>query len=111
MTKEQDSSGVQIGDVTGGIHGAIIAGGNVQNVHLGKWAGKCGPTRPGARCRVHPPRKQVCIFLASPGDVRDERDRLSRVVEQFNRGTADRFGLTVELLHWETHATPDVGRP
>lgn len=53
----------------------------------------------------------MCIFLASPGDVRDERDRLSRVVEQFNRGTVDRFGLTVELLRWETHTTPDVGRP
>lgn len=35
MTKEQDSGGVQIGDVTGGIHGAIIAGGNVQDVHMG----------------------------------------------------------------------------
>jgi hypothetical protein len=54
---------------------------------------------------------KVRIFAASPGDVLDERSRLARVVEQLNRGFADRLGLTLELLRWETHVAPDAGRP
>ena len=56
-------------------------------------------------------RTKVRIFVASPRDVVEERRRLSQVVEQLNRGLADRLELKIELLRWETHAAPDVGRP
>lgn len=55
--------------------------------------------------------RPVRIFVASPGDVADERNRLTRIVEQLNRGTAKRLGLVLELIRWETHAVPDMGRP
>jgi hypothetical protein len=56
-------------------------------------------------------RTKLRIFVASPGDVLDEGDRLAQVVEQLNQGLADRLGLTLELLHWKTHVAPDAGRP
>jgi len=57
--------------------------------------------------------KRIRIFVASPGDVADERTRLDRMVQGMNRtgGTAERLGLFLELLRWETHAAPDAGRP
>jgi len=57
--------------------------------------------------------RKVRIFVASPGDVSEERARLARVVESMNRtgNVAERLGLTLELLRWETHVAPDVGRP
>lgn len=56
---------------------------------------------------------KVRIFVASPGDVADERARLARVVESMNKsgGLAEWLGLTLELLRWDTHVPPDVGRP
>ena len=56
-------------------------------------------------------RTKVRIFAASPGDVLDERNRLIHVVQHLNRGLADRLGLTLELLRWETHVAPETGRP
>src|SRR5581483_8211872 len=57
--------------------------------------------------------RKVRIFVASPGDVSDERERLAQVVETMNRSgnVAERLGLTLELLRWETHVAPEVGRP
>jgi hypothetical protein len=57
--------------------------------------------------------RKVRIFVASPGDVSDERARLARVVTSLSKsgGTAESLGLTLELLGWETHVFPDVGRP
>jgi hypothetical protein len=56
--------------------------------------------------------RKVRIFVASPGDVSEERARLACVVESMNRtgNFAEQLGLTLELLRWETHVTPDVGR-
>ncbi len=51
------------------------------------------------------------IFVASPGDVLDERERLRLVVDELNRTTADRLGLTLDLLDWRTHVAPCMGRP
>ena len=51
------------------------------------------------------------VFVASPGDVLDERQRLRLVVDELNRTTADRLGLTLDLLDWCTHAGPRMGRP
>ena len=54
------------------------------------------------------------VFVASPGDVKRERDSLLGVVNELNR-TFDALipeaGIRVELLRWETDASPDMGRP
>jgi uncharacterized protein DUF4062 len=46
-------------------------------------------------------RKVVQIFLASPGDLQDERKAAKAVVDAFNRQWADWFGIQVELVGWE----------
>ncbi len=51
------------------------------------------------------------IFVASPGDVAEERERLRLVVEELNRGIADHLRLTLDLLDWRTHVAPRMGRP
>ncbi len=51
------------------------------------------------------------IFVASPGDVLDEREHLRLVVDELNRTLADRLGLTLDLLDWRTHVAPGMGRP
>jgi len=49
------------------------------------------------------------VFVASPGDVREERERLDDVIDELNRGIAAEKGLVLELVRWETHAWPDIG--
>ncbi|MGH9852026.1 MAG: hypothetical protein ACREBD_19495, partial [Blastocatellia bacterium] len=52
-------------------------------------------------------RKQVLrIVVASPSDVKAERDLLPNVIEELNRGIADERGLRLELSRWETDAHP-----
>ncbi len=55
--------------------------------------------------------KIVRIFVASPGDVSAERARVSDVVEELNRTTGQAQDFRLELVKWETHAHPDLGRP
>lgn len=49
------------------------------------------------------------MFIASPGDVSDERDAASLVVSELNRTVGKREALHLEDVRWETHAWPDVG--
>lgn len=49
------------------------------------------------------------IFVASPKDVADERDRLERVVNQLNASAALDNGLHLELMRWEKKCHPGVG--
>lgn len=49
------------------------------------------------------------IFVASPGDVSDERSRSARVVEELSRTFGDDEGFVLELIRWETHAWPGFG--
>src|ERR1044071_1675606 len=53
------------------------------------------------------------IFVASTGDLDDERKRLARVVDSLNKPgrRPESLGLTLELLRWETHVPPSAGRP
>ena len=53
------------------------------------------------------------IFVASPQDVMQERQRLHRVVHALNRsgGAADQLGVVFEVLDWHTHVAPFMGRP
>ncbi|MBI4491609.1 MAG: hypothetical protein HY690_02315 [Chloroflexi bacterium] len=47
-------------------------------------------------------RKLIRLFVASPGDVREERDRIHLVVQELNQshGLADQYGLKLEILDW-----------
>lgn len=56
-------------------------------------------------------RKHIRLFVASPGDVSKERDMLNVVVQELNTTIAPYRGLFLELVRWETHCTPDCGRP
>jgi len=51
----------------------------------------------------------LTIFLASPGDVQDERSRMAEVVTDWNRAWSRDLGLRLELLRWEDDAYPDIG--
>ena len=55
--------------------------------------------------------RKLRIFVASPGDVSDERGRLQAVVNELNRTIGDEKGIVLELIRWETHVAPDMGRP
>lgn len=55
-------------------------------------------------------RKVVKVFLASPGDLADERKAAKAVVEEFNTQFADVFGCQVVLVGWEDTVSV-FGRP
>lgn len=48
--------------------------------------------------------------MASPGDVGREREGLKSVIDELNTTIAPYKGLSLELVKWETHATPSMGR-
>ena len=50
--------------------------------------------------------KLLRIIVASPGDVRAERDALTEVVAELNQGIALDRGLHLELIRWETDVYP-----
>lgn len=60
------------------------------------------------------PESRVRIFVASPGDVAEERASLNTVVNELTR-TCNALlpdkGVALELVRWETHAFPAMGRP
>jgi hypothetical protein len=51
------------------------------------------------------------VFLASPGDVAAERNLAADVIEELNVTHGPLGNYRLELLRWETHATPGAGRP
>jgi tetratricopeptide (TPR) repeat protein len=53
--------------------------------------------------------KKLQIFIASPSDVADEKDRLMAVVEQLNRTMADYLGIILEVKEW-SQVFPGMGR-
>ena len=53
---------------------------------------------------------RVRVFVASPGDVADERDALDAVAEDLSHTFADE-GVTVEVKRWERDTYPAMGRP
>src|SRR5215207_6022546 len=55
--------------------------------------------------------ERLRLFVASPGDVSSERDHVGTVAAELNRGTAADAGFVLEVVRWETHARPDIGRP
>lgn len=49
------------------------------------------------------------LFLASPSDTAEERKIVESVIQQVNQMLRSRIGRSIELVKWETHASPGVG--
>ena len=54
-------------------------------------------------------RKILSVFVASPDDVGEERNRLEDVIREMNTTWARQLGIQLELVRWETHAYPGFG--
>ena len=50
------------------------------------------------------------VFLASPGDMQEERKTVRNAVAEVNELVAEEFGVHVELLGWE-ETLIGAGRP
>lgn len=55
-------------------------------------------------------RKILRVFLASPGDLQDERSAIRNVVVEFNESWADALGYQIDLMGWEDTVS-GFGRP
>ncbi|HEV7488046.1 MAG TPA: TIR domain-containing protein [Thermoanaerobaculia bacterium] len=53
--------------------------------------------------------RKLRIFVASPGDIREERDMVALVVDELRRTIAPLAKVELEGVRWETHAWPSVG--
>lgn len=51
----------------------------------------------------------LSVFVASPSDVDEERNRLEEVIRELNTAWARELGIRLELVRWETHAYPSFG--
>ncbi len=55
-------------------------------------------------------RKVLRVFIASPGDLVEERRLFRGIVDEVNRSEANRMGVQLEPLGWED-VLPGYGRP
>lgn len=55
--------------------------------------------------------QRLRVFVASPGDVSRERQHVADLGEELNRGIAAQAGFNLDIVRWQTHARPDMGRP
>jgi ferritin-like protein len=49
------------------------------------------------------------VFVASPGDLKDERSLIANVINEFNQTWGSSKHVTLELIGWETHSRPGIG--
>jgi hypothetical protein len=63
-------------------------------------ADQAGPPRPADRDLV----RVIKVFVASPGDVVEERKAVEPVVSEINRTLGDQLGCRLEVVMWETDA-------
>ena len=49
------------------------------------------------------------VFVASPGDVVDERNALEQVIRDLNIILGAKQGIQLDLIKWETHAFSNIG--
>jgi hypothetical protein len=56
------------------------------------------------------PRKEqvFSVFVASPGDVQEERERLEEIIKELNVSWSRELGIRLDLVRWETHAYPGL---
>lgn len=50
--------------------------------------------------------KQLRVVIASPNDVKEEREALDKVINRINRNTAESQGLILKTVRWETDSYP-----
>ena len=55
--------------------------------------------------------KHYHVFLASPGDVEDERKAVGAFFESYSRIHGTSRGLSFDVVDWENYSTAGVGRP
>ena len=57
------------------------------------------------------PRQEqiLSVFVASPSDVGNEREKLEEVIRELNNTWSRELGIRLELVRWETHAYPGMG--
>ena len=48
------------------------------------------------------------VFIASPGDVTEEREILEQVIQEINRVWGRSIPIRLELISWDTHTHPDL---
>jgi hypothetical protein len=53
--------------------------------------------------------KVLSVFLASPGDVAEERDIVEEVVQEFNITWGRKLGVLLELIRWESWSFAHAG--
>ena len=51
------------------------------------------------------------VFVASPGDVKAERDVMAHVIERVNDTLGEENALRLTLFRWEKQAVPGLGEP
>ena len=52
---------------------------------------------------------ELRVFVASPDDVSEEKDRLSEAIDGINKTIGRSLGIRLELVQWETDTIPGVG--
>ena len=53
--------------------------------------------------------QRLFVFLASPGDVPNERRYVQEVVDELNRTVASARGIVLQVVSWENDAFPGYG--
>lgn len=51
------------------------------------------------------------IFLASPGDMTEERQMVREFFDRYNRNTANPHQLEFKVIDWENYSSIGLGRP
>lgn len=54
--------------------------------------------------------QHIRVFVASPSDVVEERNRVDSVVRELNLSLPKESMIQLELLRWETHVYPSFGQ-
>ena len=67
--------------------------------------------KPKERGKILMPRQEttLSVFVASPSDVDEERDRLGDAIDELNTVWARKLGIRLDLVSGETHAYPGFG--
>jgi hypothetical protein len=55
-----------------------------------------------------PSLRKARVFVASPSDMKAERDRVAKVVSRLNQSTARQLGLMLDFTDWSTHVRPSM---
>ena len=59
---------------------------------------------------IGPMLRRLRVFVASPGDVKPEREKAAEVIEHVNQEVALAKGVLLDPWRWEMDADPTIGR-